>query len=449
MSKLATDLIDSLDARVASILEACTACGACVGVCPTPKIIGLGSEQEETIASGVVNILNTGTGPAAAEAWSAACCGSGHCLNVCEHGINPRFMLTMARRAMVANTPESHRRDTGKAAFQAMSRSVQLISRLQLPPDLMERLSPSSHPARETACDVIFYTGCNMLKTPHIGLICLDILDRLGISFEVYGGPSNCCGILQLRPGDEANAVRQAAHTMRRFTETGASEVLSWCPTCEIQFGETLIPTAAHPAMAIRMFPNFLADHLEDLKPFLTQPVAKTVALHEHPGSPGVVDSVVKLLTAIPGLKLVNLNQPGIGYHTSSLKVLPDFQKQYIADTLRAAEAAGISTLAGIYHADHRELVSHENQWPFEVVNYMDLIAECMGIDRPDMFKRLKLMQDVDAIVAETMEMIATYDMDLASVRDAVLRYLLGDQILPIERARHPAPGSHMSHGAQ
>ena len=104
---------------------------------------------------------------------------------------------------------------------------------------------------------------------------------------------------------------------------------------------------------------------------------------------------------------------------------------------------------AGIYHADHRELVSHENQWPFEVVNYMDLIAECMGIDRPDMFKRLKLMQDADAIVAETMEMIATHDMDLESVRDAVLRYLLGDQFLPIDRAKHPAPGPHMDHGAQ
>ena len=31
-----------------------------------------------------------------------------------------------------------------------------------------------------------------MLKTPHIGLICLDILDRLNVRYEVYGGPANC-----------------------------------------------------------------------------------------------------------------------------------------------------------------------------------------------------------------------------------------------------------------
>jgi len=441
MTDLTTDLAGSLDERTAAIIDACTACGACVTVCPTPAIIGVAAGDGTAIAGGVLDMLRDGAGSAAAEQWASACCGSGHCLSVCEHGINPRFMLTMARRAMSRLEPEADRKGTGKTAFQAMSRGVKVISRLQLSPDLMERLSPSSHPGRETPPDVIFYTGCNMLKTPHIGLICLDILDRLDVSFEVYGGPSNCCGILQLRPGDDANAGRQAGTTLQRFVDTGAAEVLSWCPTCNMQFGETLIPETK-PAIDIGMFPVYLASRLDDLKPHMTHPVNKTVALHEYPGSPGVMDSVKALLTAIPGLTLVDIGQPGVGYQISALSVIPDFQKQHIANTLKAAEDAGVTTLAGIFHAEHRELSGHQDQWPFDVVNYMELLAESMGLDRPDMFKRLKLMQDADAIVADCQAMIETHAMDAEEVRDAVVTYLLGDQILPLDRAKHPAPAA-------
>lgn len=438
MSELASAIIETMDSRTAAILDACTACGACVTACPTPALTGVEPGDGTAVAAGVLDILKGGSGPADAETWAGACCGSGHCLDVCEHGINPRFMLTMARRAMSAAAPETERRDAGKTAFQTMSRGVKALSRLQLPPDLMERLSPSSHPARETPPDVVFYTGCNLLRTPHIGLICLDVLDKLGVSFEVYGGPANCCGILQLRPGDEANAGRQAGTTLQRFAETGAAEVLSWCPTCNMQFGETLLP-GEKPAVDIGMFPIYLASRLDALKPLMTRSVNKRVGLHEYPGSPGVTEAVIRIFDAIPGLEYVDLQRPGVGYQMSSLAIMPDFQKSHIADTLRAAEAAGVDTLAGVYHADHRELSSHQDQWPFEIVNYMELLAESLGIDRPDTFKRLKLMQDADAIVAETRDNAALHGMDAEAVRDAVVTYLLGEQILPVDRSRHPA----------
>ena len=439
MNILNIDVIDALDDRITNILESCTACGACVAVCPTPAIVGHADAAPEAVAAGVLDILRDGQGGLAAEAWARACCGTGHCRSFCEHGINPRFMLTMARRTLSRRNDLSDRKDAGKTAFQAMSRGVKVISRLQMPPDVMERLSPSSHPARRDAPDVVFYTGCNMLKTPHIGLICLDVLDRLKVRYEVYGGPANCCGILQLRPGDDANAGRQAGKTMHRFVETGAAEVLSWCPTCNIQFGETLMPRT-QPAINIDMFPNFLASRLNDLRPFMRTSVAKKVALHEYPGSPGVMESVYRLLGAIPGLEIVELPIEGIGYQITSLSAIPEFQKCHISRTLRAAHEAGVTTLASVYHADHRELASHEDQWSFEVVNYMELIADSMGLDRPDLFKRLKLMQDADAIVADSREQIAAHGLDVEEVRDAVVKYLFGDQILPIDPALHPKP---------
>ena len=70
----------------------------------------------------------------------------------------------------------------------------------------------------------------------------------------------------------------------------------------------------------------------------------------------------------------------------------------------------------------------------------MELIADSMDLDRPDLFKRLKLMQDADAIIADSYEQIAAHGLDADEVRDAVVKYLLGDQILPVDPALHPKP---------
>ena len=68
----------------------------------------------------------------------------------------------------------------------------------------------------------------------------------------------------------------------------------------------------------------------------------------------------------------------------------------------------------------------------------MELIADSIGLDWPDLFKRLKLMQDADAIIADSLEQIAAHGMDLDEVRDAVVKFLLGDQILPVDPLLHP-----------
>ena len=88
-----------------------------------------------------------------------------------------------------------------RGGFQTMSRGVRVLSRLQIPPETLARFAPSREP-RTSPPDVVFYTGCNVLKTPHIALLCLDILDLLGVDYEVMGGVGQCCGVYQYRAGD-------------------------------------------------------------------------------------------------------------------------------------------------------------------------------------------------------------------------------------------------------
>jgi heterodisulfide reductase subunit D len=435
MSNRVDDFIRTLDARSDAIAHACTACGACADVCPTPAVIGLDDFDPERVTDGVRNLLAGRASESNAEVWARSCCGSGLCLSVCPVDINPRFMLAMARRRLTSRDAAEQRRAAGKAAFQKMSRGVKILSRLSLPKELLARLSPSLRKAGNAPPDLVFYTGCNMLKTPHIGLLCLDTLDRLGLTYDVQGGPGACCGILQTRTGDIQTAGRQALNTLDKLAASQSAMVLSWCPTCQIQFGETMIPSYREmtgTALDMTMFPVFLASRLEALRPMLTNRVEKRVAIFEYAGELGVMEAVRALLDAVPGVEVVPIETRAIGYTGTALAPLGAYQRDTIKAALEEAESKGVDTFVGIYHGDHREFAGHEHVRPFRVANYMELVGESMGIAHKDRFKELKLMQDAHRILAESMDMVEMHGLDAETVRDVIIGEMLGDQVLRV-----------------
>jgi heterodisulfide reductase subunit D len=433
----AARFVESLDGRVAAILDRCSRCGRCVEVCPTAEPAGLDTREPRAIVAEVLDLLRGHGDPASRGArWAETCTGSGRCIGACDDGVNPRFMLAMTRMALAARRSEVERNAAGAAAFRTMSRGVKVLSRLQLPADRVARWTRSAHNADEPHADVVMYLGCNVLKTPHIALLCLEVLDRIGTSYQVFGGPENCCGILQLRAGDARGAGRVGGKTVAGFAGTGARRVLTWCPTCTIQLGEVLMPST-RPSFELDHVVPHIAARLDRLRPHLVRPVRRRVALHEHPGVAGVTEGVMAILDAIPGLERVDLDQPRIGYMCNSLAPVAGYKRELHARELRAAEAAGVDSLVGIYHACHRELCAHERDWPFRVVNFLELVGESMGVEREDVFKSWKTMQDVDRVLAEVGDDIDRAGLDTETVREVLAAHILGEQPLPLL----PRPG--------
>ena len=395
-----------------------------------PSAAGIDASAPREIAAGVLDILRGVAEPAASAQWATVCSGSGHCIQACQHGVDPRFMLSMAQVVLQRRRDRAARRDDGFARFTAMTKGVRVLSRLQLPLDVLARFRDEDAPEREA--EWVFYTGCNLLKTPHIALLCFDIMDALGINYRVMGGPAQCCGVLQFRAGDLATSGRVAYRTVERLSAGAGGRVLSWCPTCQIQLSEIVTPGLADAHFNMQPFLLFLRQHLDRLQPLLRRPVPKRVGLHEHPGVAGVTEAAAAILQAIPGLDFVDLEQPRVGYMCNKLNALPDFKRDLHHRQLQAAADAGVTTLAGIYHACHRELCSHQRDWPFEVVNFLELVGESMGLQRPDLFKRLKLMQDVDAILADRAALLDGHRLDLDEARDVILADMLGEQPLPL-----------------
>jgi len=424
----------ALQARTQSVLDSCTRCGKCFEVCPMPEPAGLAGRDAGAVVGGVIDILRGGAGTPDALRWAQVCSGSGHCIPACPEGVNPRFMLALARVATQRRAEPVERHRKGVEGFSKMGRGVRVLSRMQLPAEVLRRFRYPG--AGNTPPEVLFYTGCNVLKTPHIVLLVLDIFEAMGITYDVIGGPGNCCGVIQFRTADLESSGRIAYRTTDSFAESGASNVVAWCPTCTIQLGENVLPGRADTPYALDAFVVYLASRLEKLRPLLKYPVNKRVALHEHPGVTGVLESAIRLLKAIPGLDFVEIAQPQAGYMCNTLQPLPEFKRSLHQSLLESAAVAKVDVLAGVYHACHRELCSHERDWPFEVVNFLELIGESMGISREDRFKRLKKMQDTDAILADVADLAGAHGLDLDEVRAVIEQELLGEQPLPL-RGRH------------
>jgi Fe-S oxidoreductase len=376
---------------------------------------------------------------------------TGDCIEACDYGVNPRFMLTMARLAMAkASAEPREQRRRGVETFRKLNREVTVQSRIQLEDDLLARLGqkPPPYPpplageGREgdvdadgaPAPDFVFYTGCNLLKTPHIALLALDIMDALGVRYQVMGGPTHCCGVGQLRTGDTAVSANMAETTLKKLARSG--RVLTWCASCQVQFTEVMLPAYERQVgsrpFEMTPFMRYLGERLEDLRPLLRLPVPLRVALHRHPGIPGVVEAAIALLTAVPRIELVDLGQPAIGLMSNALRTLPDYKKKLQLAELEAAREAGVDALVAVYHVDHRELCAHERDWQFRILNVLEVVGASMGIAYPDHYKRLKLLQDVDLVMAECRDLLAHHGIAEEAAR-ASIRAMIDEQPLPLQ----------------
>ncbi len=435
---MTTSFETALSERVEQMLDACTRCGRCVEVCPITDVAGVTAEPIAVI-SGVLDIVRYGEGPEVSRKWANSCLLSGECIKACDDDVNPRFLLAMARVAMAKHDkPMPDRRRRGVEDFRKVSRDVTHLSKMQLPDELLERLG-QKRSGRETETseppDFVFYTGCNVLKTPHIALLALDIMDALGVTYHVMGGPTHCCGIVQMRPGDTETSGRMAENTMDKLASSKTGKVLSWCPSCHVQFTETTLPTVerARGAKPFEMTPFmlFLREHLDRLRPLLSQRVPMRIALHRHPGIAGVVEAAESILRAVPGIELVDLNQPAVGLMSNYFRALPDYRRQLQKQELEACREAGVDALVAVYHADHRELCAHERDWPFRIMNLLEIVGASMGLHHDDHFKRLKKLQDADAIVAECQDLATRHGLNMDTARD-VVQAMLAEQPLPL-----------------
>ncbi|MFT4509062.1 4Fe-4S dicluster domain-containing protein [Caballeronia sp. 15711] len=434
------NFVEALGQHMDEIASACVACGKCFTACPMTNAIGIDSAEPTGVLRGMIALLRGGEGTEEAMRWGAACSSSGLCADACEYGVDPRMLVRLANYARIRKQNGPAVKANAMKSFRSMAKTVRVVSRLQLPKYEIERLQPEvGARAFSTGPDVALYTGCNIHKTPHILVLCLDVLERIGATYQVIGGTSACCGINQFRAGDGETSGRAGLSTLSQIQAIEAKTKVSWCPSCQSQFDEIIIPnyekmTQDH-SFSLQPFYEFLEERLELLRPLFRNSVNKKVALNERPGLPGVTRAVKNILAAIPGVELIELDVPRVGLMSNYLTVTPRFKDELREKEFRAAADAGVTTLATVFHACHRELCHFEKDVSFEIVNVMEIIGESMGLYADDIYKRIKMMDGIEHMIEECRDLIAEHNLDPDEARDI----LLADQL-----AAKPLQGEFM-----
>ena len=150
------------------------------------------------------------------------------------------------------------------------------------------------------------------------------------------------------------------------------------------------------------------------------------------------MEAAADILRAVPGVVLVDLKQPAVGLQSVTVGALPAYKRELQLNELQAARHAGVDALVAVYHSDHRELCAHERDWPFRIINILEVLGESMGLHRVDRFKQLKMMQDADIIVEECRDLIAHHTIDAETARNVVIKSMIEDQPLPLKDGPRP-----------
>ena len=98
--------------------------GTIVGVLATIVIKGSRFGPVGDIITGIIDIVRNGEGPQASRQWAQSCMLSGECIEACDEGVNPRFLLAMARAAMAKAAHElPERRRQGVEKYRDLGRA--------------------------------------------------------------------------------------------------------------------------------------------------------------------------------------------------------------------------------------------------------------------------------------------------------------------------------------
>ena len=287
---------------------------------------------------------------------------------------------------------------------------------------------------------IVLYLGCNVLRTSHMIRTITAIFDRLGLDYVAVGGPTYCCGIVHHQNGDAAAAGGMNHRTVELFQRYEPDEVVMWCPSCIYFYDEVQQRKMPFPT---RHATEFLVDKLPDLT--FTHEVNATVALHSHAQSePRRREGRAgrKLLEAVPGLRFVEIEpEPRFGRICTvavQAELGQDVWNRMALDEIDRARAGGAEILATIYHGCQRLLCGFEAERPIAIEHYLSVFARGLGIDFEDRYKKYRLWQDPERVLAEMTPCQQANQVDPARAQELVTRLFAPRERRPASES--PAP---------
>lgn len=321
---------------------------------------------------------------------------------------------------------------------------INILADMQVP--RQERAWLLGVPRDEEPHQVVLWLGCNILRTTHLARTVADMFRLLGVDFVTVAGMAYCCGYPQHRHGDLAASEALSDASVRHKAAFCPQTLVIWCPSCFYFYDEVLAQRHSFPFALVHVT-EFLAGHLDRLRPLFKEHTYRRVALHAHTGTPqrdrdahyGRI-----LLEAVPGLEIVDVvREPELGRHCTDEvagRISTQRYRKLLGGTVHRAMGRGADTLATLYHTCQRELCRYEQSPSFLVENYITLLGRALGIEYPDKYKEYTLSGDQEAILADAAPCLRLNGVDPERAGGTIRRIFLGST------AMAPTPGGRAAH---
>lgn len=395
--KPAADLTGYYEKCRKEILAKCNSCGLCYTKCSLNGQIK-NSLTPRQIQEKVLAYLKDGTEHDAVYDRGFSCLQCFKCVkNTCPQGLNPLLISELIKWDY---------RNKGTKALRYTDPELQdspqrVIASIQIQKEDLLRITQKTEKRK---AKYIFFPGCNVYYQPEKILSALDIIGLITDDYVFLPGLDNCCGSVYLQNGD----IQKAKEISEKFiSELAAYEpetVILWCPTCLCRFDTTLSKIYDIPYRTLS-FPQFVAENIQKLE--FKQPINKTLTLHEacKTALTGLdLTGTREILRHLPGAELIEMPRSGkdavccgLGAQPYSTEIL-EFMRE---DRLKEAEATKAEVLVDVCHACHKFFIGKENDYSYEIKNFVTLLAQSLGIERKDTLKEYIRMNDLDSILED------------------------------------------------
>jgi heterodisulfide reductase subunit D len=163
------------------------------------------------------------------------------------------------------------------------------------------------HRYEKEMADVAFFVGCVSSFFPMVQNIpqsLVKIFENTGVNFSILAGDEWCCGFPLIGAGmpDKLKALKE--HNLEKVEAMGVGQVVFSCPSCHQTWKETY-----DTDLGLYHSTQFIEQMIEDGSLLLNE-MDMTVTYHDPCDlgrHGGIFESPRKILSAIPGLTLVEL----------------------------------------------------------------------------------------------------------------------------------------------
>jgi Fe-S oxidoreductase len=380
------------------VIEKCKECGVCAKKCPIIRHTELDNISSQEIQIRIKSYLQDGETNKTVFTRALSCMECFKCAdNCCPEGLNPLLVNEIIkweyRNNKIVETPYGDP--------QAADSAHRVIASILLTSDTYPKITI---PSKKDRARHVLFAGCNVYLQPEKILTCLEIMDLITKDYAFLPGLDFCCGNVHIFYGSIEKAELTSQRLIEKLSSYRPEEVIFWCPTCLCRFEKTISQTTKMP-FTMMSFPQFLANHISKL-PFNKQ-IRKTVTLHEacKAAFTGLdLTGAREVLQKMPGVKLVEMARHGKNTVCCGSGAQDYFQNSFEAirdDRMKEAAQTKADVLANVCHHCHNVFVGEEDKYSYSVKNYISLVAEALGMEREDTFKKYKQMKNLDDILED------------------------------------------------